>query len=95
MLYRLSFQTSKNQYLLVRSFAGDGSSLSAVQLNAEVFAVALLNANIPEPKRTEIMLAAQTAWRNPGMDVCCEQVKLTRKQLEILCLLPTLRSEAI
>jgi hypothetical protein len=95
MLYRLSFQVTEDSYLLVRSFAKDGSSLSAVHLNEEVFGAALLNAQVHEPNSTEIMLSAQTAWRNPRTEVCCELVELTTEQLEILCLLPKARSEAI
>jgi hypothetical protein len=85
MLYKFGFSITDDGYLKAMAFAKGLENLSAVHLNAKVFAAAVGIAGIPEPDSLELVAAAEAASVHPGVDICCEQVDVTREQLQILC----------
>lgn len=86
MLYRLAFGITSDGYLRVTASAKGQPNLSTVHLNDKVFAVAAQTAQLAPFQTLRILEAARDARRQPGIDICCETVELTEKQMEHLCL---------
>lgn len=83
----MAFKITTDNYLQVTAFAKGVQNLLAVYLNANVFAITVKIAGIPEPTSTELINAANEASLH-NIDVCCELVHLERSQLGALGLAP-------
>jgi hypothetical protein len=83
MVYRLGFTRTRNGYLRVTAYAAD-ATLTAVHLNPGVLVAAADIAKLPQHKVSQIRLAAETAWSNEDLDICCETVFLDPDQLDKL-----------
>jgi hypothetical protein len=84
MIYRLAFGITSDGYLRVTASAKGQPEISTIQLNDKVFA-ALVKASDLAPFQTlRILEAAREARSKPGMEICCEAMELTDKQIERL-----------
>lgn len=88
MLYRLAIGTTRDGYLQVTAHAKDAPDISAIHLNVEVFAGAVIISKIAPSQTLRILAAARQAVDQPGVDVCCEAVELNETQVERLRLQP-------
>ena len=88
MHYRLAFGITDDAYLRVTAAAPGQPVVSAIHLNDEVLAVAVRKAEMGPLQTLRILEAATEARKQPGVEVCCEVVELTPRQLDLLCLQP-------
>jgi hypothetical protein len=91
MLYRLTFNLTSDGYLRIAASAKEPPSLSAVHLNERVLAEVVRTAQIAPFQTLRLLEAAREARLQPGIDICCEAVELTEKQVDLLCLRPCSR----
>ena len=90
MLYRLAFGITSDGYLRVSASASSSPDiLSTIHLNDEVFASAVRAAGIGALETYRIVEAAREARSNPDLDICCEAINLSQRQIDVLCLRPT------
>ena len=88
MLYRLTFNLTTDGYLRVNGFAKDLPAVSAIHLDDKVLAAAVKSAQLAPFQTLRLLEAAREARMQPGIDICCEAVELTQKQVDLLCLRP-------
>ena len=88
MIYRLTFQVTSDGYLRVTGVAKGLPLVSALHLNDDVLAEVIRRAQIAPFQTLRLLEAAREARMQPGMDICCEAVELTEKQIDLLCLRP-------
>lgn len=88
MLYRLAFGITDDGYLRVTASATGTHELSTIYLNDDVFASAIQAARITPFQTLRMLEAAREARLHRGIDICCEAVELTDKQIEKMCLRP-------
>ena len=88
MLYRLTFNLTGDGYLRIVGIAKDLPVVSAIHLNDKVLAEAVRAAQIAPFQTLRLLEAAREAGLQPGIDICCEAVELTQKQVDLLCLRP-------
>ena len=86
MLYRLAFGITGDGYLRVVGSAEGSPEVSAIHLNDSTFAAIVKAAGLAPFRTYRLLEAAREARLHPGIDICCEAVELTQKQLEALCL---------
>ena len=88
MLYRLTFNLTSDGYLRVSGFAKDLPVVSAIHLNDKVLAEVVRAAQMAPFQTLRLLEAAREARLQPGIDICCEAVELTQKQVDLLSLRP-------
>ena len=88
MLYRLTFNLSTDGYLRIVGIAKDLPVVSAIHLTDKVLAEVVRTAQIAPFQTLRLLEAAREARLQPGIDICCEAVELTQKQVDLLCLRP-------
>ena len=87
MIYRLTFQVTSDGYLRVTGVAkGLPFLVSAIHLNNDVLAKVVRTAQMAPFQTLRLLEAAREAQMQPGIDICCEAVDLTEKQVDLLCL---------
>jgi hypothetical protein len=86
MLYRLTFNITRDGYLRVAGSAKGTPLVSAIHLNEEVLAVAVKTAQIAPFQTLRILEAARDARKQPEIDVYCEAVEISQRQIDVLCL---------
>lgn len=84
MLYRFTFTATSGGTLRVTGVASGWSMVLAIHSNDRALISAVKAANITPFQRLRLLEAVVEARRQPGVDICCEAVKLTEKQVELL-----------
>jgi hypothetical protein len=95
MIYRFAFRTTDDGYLRVTALSQAAQDFTAIHLDQNVFAASVKGAGISEPKSVELVAAANEAYRNMGVAVCCERVELTKSQVRALGLFHSARRVAV
>ena len=86
MVYRLVFNLTSDGYLRVTGAAKDLPVVSAIHLNDEVFGASVRAADMAPFQTLRLLEAAREARIQPGIDICCEAVELSQKQVDLLFL---------
>jgi hypothetical protein len=86
MVYRLVFNLTSDGYLRVTGATKDLPEVSAIYLNDEVFGSSVRAAQIAPFQMLRLVEAARDARIQPGIDICCEAVELSQRQVDLLCL---------
>ena len=88
MLYRLTFNLTTDGYLRIVGIAKGLPVVSAIHLTDKGLAEVVRTAQIAPFQTLRLLEAAREARLQPGIDICCEAVELTQKQVDLLCLRP-------
>jgi hypothetical protein len=92
MLYRLTFRKTDDNCLHVTAYPDkqveDSHLLVGDHVDPTVFNAALGLAGVSTESESDLAVAAEKAWKSPGLDVCCEAADLMDGQLHTLGLRP-------
>jgi hypothetical protein len=86
MLYRLTFNLRLTGTCGFTGIANDLPLGSVIHLNDKVLAAAVGAAQMAPFQTLRLLEAAREARMQPGIDICCEAVELTQRQVDQLCL---------
>jgi hypothetical protein len=84
MTYRLAFIRTADGYLKVTASARGAPTPTAIHLNPDVLAAAARLIGMSNEQIYDLKWAAERAWNNDGIDVCCEAIELDQDQLKSL-----------
>jgi hypothetical protein len=84
MTYRLAFIRTNDGYLKVFASAKGHASLTAIHVNPDVLMAGARLANLSELEIDNLNSAAERAWLEEAVDVCCEAIELNADQLKSL-----------
>jgi hypothetical protein len=88
MSYRLTFRKTEKERLHVVAHpdpSGPGGHVMLVEhADPTAFTGALGRAGVNTEFESSLSIAAEQAWKNDGVEVCCESVELMAGQLDSL-----------
>jgi hypothetical protein len=84
MTYRLAFIRTNDGYLKIFASAKGKASLTAIHVNPDVLMVGARLANLSELEIDNLNSAAERAWLEEAVDLCCEAIELNADQLKSL-----------
>jgi hypothetical protein len=84
MTYRIAVIRTTDGYLKVTALAKGAPTLTAIHLGPDVLLAAARLIGMSDGQIYDLKWAAERAWNNGEIDVCCEAINLDHDQLKSL-----------